>query len=295
VHVLHAGSLTALVRDGLAPALARQGIEVVAERGFSVDLAEALVARRRTADLFLSADAELSRLLLGARPNPLARWFVVFARNAVVLAYHPSGPFADQFVRASQGQISWYEVLAQPGLRLARDDPYRDPLGYYAVLVVDLAERAFGQPGLRRRVLRADDNPAQVHPDPLGRLLAGEADATFTYRSGAISRGLAWIDLGPRVDLSQPDLAPSYALARMVTPTGGELQGRPIACSAAVIEGSENQAAALAAVGVLVSPAGQDLVREHHLLPSAPVLGGDARRVPDALVPLLGSSRSSEG
>jgi molybdate/tungstate transport system substrate-binding protein len=288
LRIMHAGSLAALVRDGLAPRLGRRHITVRAQPGFSVDLADALLARRAVADLFLSADAEVSRRLVGTGTDALARWFVVFARNALVLAYNPAGPFADQFVRAATGASAWYDVLLQPGVRLARDDPYRDPLGYYAVLSMDLAERTLGVSGLRHQLLGEDDNPAQVVPDPLGRLLRGEVDATFTYRSGAIRRGLQWIQLGAQVDLSEPALASTYAAARLVTPNDGEIRGRPIACSATAIEGSAQHAAAVHAIRGLVSPAGQLLVREHHLLPCTPLVGGDRAAVPRALTPYVG-------
>ncbi len=287
LRILHAGSLTNLVRDELAPMLAVRHIQVVAERGFSVDLAEAIAGRRRTADLFLSADADLNHLLLRSEPDRRAHWFVVFARNAVALAYSAQSPIADEFARAAAHDVPWHEALLRPGLRLVRDDPYRDPLGYYAVLAMDLAERRFQLPGYRRAVLGDDANPRQVVPNPLAMLLAGKADATFIYRSGAATRGIPWVDLGPLIDLSEPALASTYAEACILTPSGGAIRGRPIACSATVVEPSRNSGAAVEAIELLLSPAGQDLVQRQNFLATPALVGGDAAAMPERLRPFL--------
>ncbi len=116
--VLHAGSLTSLVRLGLDPALSQaHSIEVESEPGHSVALAIAIKEGRMRGDLYLSADAEVNRLLLGPDNGELMGWFVVFARNTVVLAYSPNTQFRADFERARTGAIPWYQVLLQPGCR----------------------------------------------------------------------------------------------------------------------------------------------------------------------------------
>ena len=88
--VLHAGSLTSLVRQGLGPALSdAHGIVIESEPGHSVALATAIKEGRLRGDLYLSADAEVNQLLLGPANGAWIGWFAVFARNAVVLAYSP--------------------------------------------------------------------------------------------------------------------------------------------------------------------------------------------------------------
>ena len=141
VKVLHAGSLTTLVRQHLVPALAQtSALNLESEGGHSVALATAIKTGRLSGDVFLSADAEVKHLLLGPENGEWIWWFVIFACNAVVLAYSPNSQFLADFEQARSGAIPWYQVLLQPGIKLNRNDPNLDPMGYYTVLVCALAE-----------------------------------------------------------------------------------------------------------------------------------------------------------
>ena len=82
--VLHAGSLTTLVRQGLGPALYQaNGIAVESENGHSVALAMAIKDQRISGDVYLSADAGVNQILLGPTNGDWIRWFVIFARNSI--------------------------------------------------------------------------------------------------------------------------------------------------------------------------------------------------------------------
>jgi molybdate/tungstate transport system substrate-binding protein len=145
VTVLHAGAVTDLVTRGVAPALLdRAGIEVVSVPGHSVALASGIISGDLQGDVYLSADARINALLSGPGDGQAASWFLVFARNAVVLAYSPTGPLAKSFARVKAGELPWHEVLRLPGVRLGRNDPNHDPMGYYTVLVCALAEEHYG-------------------------------------------------------------------------------------------------------------------------------------------------------
>src|ERR1700737_1843367 len=80
VKVLHAGSLTTLVRQELGPALYQgSGIALESEPGHSVALAMALKEGRTRGDVYLSADAEVNRILLEPINGRTIGWFVIFA------------------------------------------------------------------------------------------------------------------------------------------------------------------------------------------------------------------------
>lgn len=118
VKVLHAGSLTTLVRHHLGPALSQTSrVTLESEGGHSVALAQAIKAGRLRGDVFLSADAEVNQIILGPENGEWIRWFVIFACNAVVLAYSPNSRFLADFEQARSGAIPWYEVLQQPGIK----------------------------------------------------------------------------------------------------------------------------------------------------------------------------------
>ena len=282
--VLHAGALTSLVGRGLGPAFEREaGIPVLAERGHSVALADGIKDGSRVGDLFMSADAAVNESLIGAANGDHLRWFVAFARNAVVLAYSPVGPRRADFERVKTGVLPWYEALGQPGLRLRRNDPDDDPMGYYTVLVCQLAEEYHAQLGLQRRVLGEPRNPEQLAQADPGGLANGTIDAMFLYRSAALGAGLPFLDLPDAINLGNPDFAETYARASHTTADGRVFRGRPIRFSAAPLTRATQPEAAERFLAFLLGPAGRELTATHHFSPGPVLVGGDRAAVPGAL------------
>jgi molybdate/tungstate transport system substrate-binding protein len=284
LRVLHAGALTRLIERGIGPAFEREtGIRVVSERGHSVALAAAIRAGEKTGDVYMSADASVNATLMGEENGDLARWFVAFAGNAIVLAYSLASAHAADFERARQGAMPWYEVLTMPGVRLVRNDPNDDPGGYYALFVCQLAEAHYGIPGLAYRILGDPTNPAQVAQPDFGRLARGEVDAFLVYRTGAIDSALPYIDLPDAINLSDPTRAEEYARAEYTTTAGLRLRGVPIRFTATVLTRAPQPDAATRFLAFLLLPAGQEYVGGYHFLPSPARVGGDAAAMPREL------------
>jgi molybdate/tungstate transport system substrate-binding protein len=290
VVVGHAGMLTALVRQGLAPALGPHGIEVRSVPGNSLTVAGNIKNGTLPADLFGSADANANRLLMGPANGNKVRWFAVIARNAVVLAYSPKTRFLAEFERARRGESRWYEPLLRPGVALGRDNPDTDPLGYYDLFVAQLAEDLGGPPGLRRSIFGDDRNPAQVGNADLGKLRDGAVDAMFMYASGASAAGVPYLQLPPEINLSDPAHAAGYAKASFTNSSGVTFRGGVINASIAPVEGGANGSAAVATLEYLFSAAGQRLLREQGFLPSPVLVGGDPAAVPERLRPAIQGS-----
>jgi D-alanine-D-alanine ligase len=93
-------------------------------------------------------------------------WYATFARNAMVLIH------TDQSVGAREiNGRNWWRVLLRPGVRSGHSDPALDPNGYRTLMVFQLAEAHYRQPGLDRR-LRAADRQAvaqALQDEPGGR------------------------------------------------------------------------------------------------------------------------------
>src|SRR5262249_27892857 len=147
--------------------------------GHSVALANALKATTKTGDLFMSADAGVNQTLIGSETGDWVKWFVIFARNSIVLAYSPQSKFRPDFERAKNGEIPWYEVLLKPGVKFSRGDPNLDPLAYYNLFVGALAEDYYKIAGLKHQLLGDDNNPQQVTNSPFQGIATGELDALF--------------------------------------------------------------------------------------------------------------------
>lgn len=260
---------------------------IESESGHSVALATAIKEGRTGGDVFLSADAEVNLTLLGPTNGDWMRWFVIFARNAVVLAYSPQSRFLADFEQAHNGAIPWYQVLLQSGVKLRRNDPNLDPMGYYTLLVCALAEKHYGLPDLKEGILGSDTNPEQLDQPHLAQLERGEIDAMFLYRSGAVERDLPYLLLPDEINLSNPAMATTYAGVDYTTDRGQIFHGKPISFSATVLRTAKNSDAALDFVEYLISPIGQQLVQAAHFLPGLVLVGGDAASVPSRLLPLI--------
>jgi molybdate/tungstate transport system substrate-binding protein len=288
VKVLHAGSLTSLLRKGIGPALLQEnGITLESEGGHSVALAMSIKDRSKSADVFMSADAQVNQVLLGATNDDWIRWFVTFAHNTAVLAYSPNSRFLSDFEQARSGKIPWYEVLLQSGVQLARNDPNLDPMGYYTLLVCALAEKHYRIPDLKQRLLGSDTNPAQVNRMNIAQFEHGEIDAMLLYVSAAQDLALPYIALPDEINLSNPVMAKVYEEVHFTNDKGQTFHGKPIRFSAAVLKNASNPQASQQFMEFLLSPRGQSLVQAAHFLPGPILLGGDKTSVPDQLPPHL--------
>jgi len=288
LQVLHAGSLTSLVKRGIGPVLNHERrITLESISGHSVALAMAIKDRRMVADVFLSADAEVNRLLLGPANGDWIRWFVIFARNAVVLAYSPKSRFFRDFEQARSGEIPWYQVLLQPGIKLFRNDPNLDPMGYFTLLVCALAEKHYQISGLKQRLLGSDTNPEQVNQMKIAQLERGEIDAMFIYLSAASDLALPYLVLPDKINLSNPAMATWYEEVQYTNDKGQTFHGKPISFSAAVLKNATDLHAAQQFIAFLLSPSGQKLVQAAHFLPGPALVGGDKTTVPENIQALL--------
>jgi len=292
VRVLYAGSLVGLFEDGLAPAFTRAtGLQVLGRPGGSVALAHLIRDRLERADVFVSADPGVNRLLRPSGSAPAAAWFLTLARSTVVIAYSPHSRFAAALRDAAAGRVPWYRVLASPGLRVGRTDPALDPKGYRTVLVLKLAEAYYRRPGLLGRLLGDPANPRQVFPEEelVGRLASGQLDAGFFYLTEALEQHLPYIALPDAINLGNPAFARAYAQATYTDPAGVVHRGAPILYTVTISSTARNPSGAVRFVQFLYSASGRALLAAHGLLPVPPRVGGDARAVPRPLRVLAAS------
>jgi len=238
-------------------------------------------------DVFLSADAEVNQILLGPTNGDWIRWFVIFARNTVVLAYSPKSRFFSDFEQARSGKIPWYQVLLQPGVKLFRNDPNLDPMGYYTLLVSALAQKHYHIPDLKQNLLGSDTNPKQVRRLNIGQLERGEIDAMFLYLSAALDLSLPCLVLPDEINLGNPAMATYYEDVQFTTNKGQTFHGKPISFSAAVLKNTNYPYAAQHFIEFLLSPIGQQLIQAAHFLPSPALVGGDKSSLPGQMQTLL--------
>lgn len=224
VSLMAAGSLNSAFEHGLKPALSGD-LRLEIEAHGSATAARLLAEGQRDPDLVALADTALF-------DGPLhPDWYAEFATNALVIAYRPEASHASKLAAAPD---RWYAPLLAGAVRLGRTDPDEDPLGYRTLFLFELAGRYYGDaPDLRTRLLQRD----QIYPETalVSQFETGSIDVAVTYRSMAIERGYAYIDLPPQIDLSDPAYASDwYATASHTLPGGKTVTGSVIRYGATI-------------------------------------------------------------
>jgi molybdate/tungstate transport system substrate-binding protein len=238
--VIEAGSLIVPFADA-AEAFERShpGVEVVTESHGSVQVLRYVSELGGGYDVAASADEQLIPPLLYDRDDPhtgepFASWYCSFATNRVVLAVSPTSPLATEL----DGE-DWYTRLTQQDVRFGLADPRFDAAGYRALMVVQLAERAYGDPYLFEDLfMGAFTSPVTVEqqgptavievPEILetrpgshvvlrgasiqlvALLESGDLDCAFEYESVARQHGLNYVVLPGSIDLGDPARRPLY-------------------------------------------------------------------------------------
>jgi molybdate/tungstate transport system substrate-binding protein len=211
-----------------------------------------------------------------------ASWYVTFARNAMVLVY------TDRSLGAKEIDArNWWQVLLRPEVRAGHSDPALDPNGYRTLMVFQLAEKFYHQPGLAARLEQAFP-PKYIRPkeaDLTALVQAGELDYSWSYASIARTAGLRYVALPPEIDLSDPKLAEWYAQAVVRLPGRSragadsvDFRGEPIVYALTIPTDAPHPRAAEAFVRFVLSQAGQSILKNNGFtLLDKPLLAGPGK------------------
>ena len=158
VSVLYAGSLAAVMENGVGPAFVKAtGYGYQGEAQGSLGAAQMIRGRLRTPDVFISSDPAVNEsVLMGPQNGSMVKWFMVLASSQLVVGYNPRSKFAAKFEAAEANRIPWYEVLQTPGVRFGRGDPDIDPKGYRTLFMFGLAGQHY-LPGASRFIGRSPE------------------------------------------------------------------------------------------------------------------------------------------
>ena len=262
--VYNAGSLAIPLRAALDSFAAKEHVTVEQENAGSLETARKLTELGKIPDLVAVADYEVIPLLLIPEH---ATWYAKFARNRMVLAYEDRSRGAAEITTDN-----WWQIVTRPGVQVGRADPSLDPNGYRTLLVWQLAEQYYKQPGLAGRML-ASAPARNVRPkeaDLVGLLQAGEFDYIWSYESIAQSVGARYVTLPEPIDLSAPGDSAAYAVASVrvagKTPRDSiTMRGQPIVYAFTVPTHAPHPTIAAKLVEYLASPDGKRVLRNAKL------------------------------
>jgi len=290
VSVLYAGSLVNTMEGGIGPTFVTMGYEYKGEGHGSVQNANFVIDGQRSPDVFISAGIPPIQMLLNNNP-PLAKWYVVFASDEIVIAYSNKSQFVDLFNKASKGILPWYEILAEPQVKFLRTDPEQDPKGYYMIMVAKLANSYYGNSSISSLILRGDRNPNQIRPEEiLSTLLeSGECDAIPLYKHEAVERGLPFITLPQEINLGNPAYSNSYEKASYTLLENKTIHGQPIVFAVTIPTTAKDMNGAMDFVKFLLSSAGQQILSKHGFSSVHYTAGGDVSAVPPEIAAIVNS------
>ena len=258
VVVYSAASLAVPLRAALDSFAHATGAVIQQENGASLELARRVTELHRIPDLILLADQEVFPQLL--MPGATS-WYARFARNRMVVAYTDKSRHAAELTAES-----WRRVLQRPDVLLGRTDPALAPAGYRTLLMYQLAESFYEEPGLADRLAaRTPPRLMRGNASELAALLsAGELDYIVDYESLARAVGLRYLALPPEIDLGDAAYAAAYARASVRVAHGRDTvvrTGAPILYGASVPRAAPHRDAGVRALEFLLGPRGRALLR----------------------------------
>jgi molybdate/tungstate transport system substrate-binding protein len=287
ITIYHAGSLAApMAKIEALYEAANPGVDVLRESGGSAALARKITDLGGGCDVFLSADYMVIEKLL--RPAG-ADWNVTFASNAIVLMYGPKSKYKDEV-----NTKNWTKVMMRPDVRWGHSEPDADPCGYRSLLVLQLAEKYYGDKGLYERAMKDPQRAVRQKAIELVAMVeSGAMDYAFEYKSVAVQHNLSYVELPKEINLMDPALDKEYAtvsveLAGKEPGTKMKVKGEPIVYGLTIPKTAPNAKGAMSFVKFVLDPKGglpvfqnmgQDIV--------GPSSFGDKSKVPAEVTPLL--------
>ena len=240
-----------------------------------------IIDRQRFPDVFISVGEKPIIMLIQNYPS-LAKWYLSFASDELVIAYNPKSHFGADFEKAKTGSIPWYQVLAKPGIKFLRSDPLLDPKGCYTVISAKLASIFYHNSSLSSSILRGERNQDQVRPEELLLTLleTGEADAIPAHKHEAIERGFPFISLPSQINLGDPGLANYYKQASCTQQDGRLTFGKPIVFDITIPNTVKNTEGSIQFVKFLFSNQGKKIFENDGFRLIPLTAGGNKTAIP---------------
>jgi molybdate/tungstate transport system substrate-binding protein len=254
--IFHAGSLTVPFEEIEKRFEAKYPeIEVLREAGGSTKMARLISEAGKTADIMASADfAVIDKSLI----PEYASWNIRFATNQLVLCYTESSKFA-----AEVNAENWYDILSREGVVWGHSDPNLDPCGYRSLMVLQLAEKYYEEPGLYDKLIanRPKENIRAKSVDLVSLLKTGNMDYAWEYLSVAVQHDLKYVLLPDEINLGnyQHDEFYKNAVVDVSGKEPGETidrVGKSVTYGITMVKDAPNPDAAIAFLQFLLDPEG---------------------------------------
>jgi molybdate/tungstate transport system substrate-binding protein len=233
-------------------------------------------------DIFASADY---RIIPEDLIPSYASWYIIFASNSMTVMYRNQSRYANEIT-----PTNWYQVITQPGVIVGVSNKDTDPSGSQAIFMIKLAGLLYyGNSSYiydQLYVTKAANHELIVVPTETtldAQLETGAVDYVLTYSSEAISHKLQYLNLDPKVNLSNLTLANWYSQVN-VTAEGKLTTGAPILYDITIPSNSPDPTMGDAFIKSLFSSEGQTILSSSGLRPLNPVYVYNQSAVPSDII-----------
>lgn len=300
--VLHAGSLTSPFEEIEAQFEADfPNVDVQLEPAGSTSCVRKITDTGIEADILASADYSLIPSMM--MPD-YADWYVLFAKNEMVLTYSDNSLYADEITADN-----WYEILGRDDVIWAFSNPNMDPCGYRTPMVIQLAEEYYGDDTIFESLIEAHTaiyaeevegifeihTPEDLSPDLdsvtirdksvelVSMVLEGGLDYAWEYLSVAQQNDLNYVTLPEAINLSAVAYEDTYKTVKVVTFDDNTKTGKPIVYGITVPTNAPNSEWADKFVLYVINEFGQEVFVNQGQPPIVPALINDASVAPGAI------------
>ncbi|MCD6527946.1 MAG: tungstate ABC transporter substrate-binding protein WtpA [Desulfuromonas sp.] len=256
VTIFHAGSLSVPMAQIEKAFEARYpGVDVQRESSGSQKAARKISDLGKPCDIMASADYKVIDKLL--RPE-FSDNNIRFAANCMVLCYTPQSRYADLITADN-----WLDLLLKPTVIWGHSAPDLDPCGYRALMVLQLAESYYANPGYYQQALanRPLENVRPKAVELVSLLQTGNMDYAWEYRSVAVQHGLKFIELPDEINLGNYRFDSRYAevgveVSGKTPGTTMTMRGKSITYGVTLLKQAPNAEAAIAFLAFMLDPQG---------------------------------------
>ena len=282
ITILHAGSLAVPFKEMEAEFEAiHPNVDIQCESASSGVTIRKVTQLGKDAEIVASADYSLIPDLMFPE---FADWYVTFARNQMVIAYTDKSKFAGEI-----NKDNWYDILTREGVEYGHSD-LMDPCGYRTLLVWQLAEKHYNEPGLYEKLQQGcpERNIRPKSVQLVALLQSGDLDYASEYRSVAQQHGLKFIELPTEIDLSDIKFEDFYAQSKVDIPgkepgTTIVKKGKPIVYGITIPRNAPRPDLAIAFMKYLLGEKGQAVMNRNGQPSIVPAVPSDPNKIPDEL------------
>ena len=206
--IFHAGSLSIPFAAIETAFKARYPeVDILLKAGGSTELARRI--SREPVDIMASADF---KVIDNTLIPDFASWNIWFSSNQLVLCHTDNSRFANEIT-----SDNWHGILTRKEVEWGHSDPNLDPCGYRSLMVLQLAEKFYEEPGLNKTLLanRPGKNIRPKSVELVNLLKTGQMDYAWEYLSVAIQHDLKYVALNDHINLGNYEYDAYYKQAKV--------------------------------------------------------------------------------